>query len=202
MLISFGGYEANAGAYSGILQTADALPESQYRLGVETFVSFDGGGQFNALAHLDYGLLESISLLTLAGSGSAEFQGGAGAKWNIFPDASQQIAFSVTGLGKFVRSGVGFMVLEIYPTVSKALDSSRAQFIPYASIQPSLVLYSDTYDIPWNLVVGTQVKPTSWRHLRISGEVGVNLRHSVSYVSILATIDLNRLAHINDMTLP
>jgi hypothetical protein len=196
------GRDVFAGPYSGIAETAEALPTAHWQVGFEPFIAFNGGGMFNAILHLNYGLDESIELKSVLGTGGAEAQLGAGAKWNILPDVEGQVAVSVSVWAKYIHDGQNIFLIEGYPEVSKRFDVSGWKLTPYGAFQVDGLFAKGASTVPLNVSFGSRVTPAGWQTVSFLGEFGISFHRSSHYLSLQVVADLDNLFEWNKDRLP
>ena len=184
---------SDAGPYSGVMETADLVKKDHFRAAFETFIAFNHGGQFNPILHAGYAFDDRFDVQAVMGTGAAEFQFGGGGKWQILPDVSGQVAFSVAGLVKFVHSNQSIFLLEFYPVVSKQFHIHETAVTPYAAFQVDGLFTSGSSTAPLNLTFGSRVVPPDWKTFQLFGEFGISLHDSSHYMGLQIAMEVDDL---------
>ncbi len=176
-------------AYYEVLDTGEVLPKGQYKLTGETQLLTNPGG-VNIGAIIDAGFQEEFGARVIAGFGRTDYFFSGMFKWVPIPDVENQPALGFNAglvFGKWYDATE--LTFRAEPLVSKKFTLESTTLTPYASTPIGIRLRnSNTQDtttyITWQLALGTQVQVERWKNLQFIGEVGLDLSHSFSYISV------------------
>jgi hypothetical protein len=177
-----------AQAYFSTMDTGEILPTGQYKLGVEPQYISDPGG-LNVNSFFDAGVSEDSNIRVVAGVGSVSFNTGLFYKWVPIPDYGDQPALGIMAGGTWARyRNENYPSLRFHPIVSKAFEGGIGKFTPYASLPFGITAGPNKNTFPFQLVAGTDWKPTFFEKIHFMTEIGLNLNEAFSYISFAGVI--------------
>ena len=179
-------------AYLTILESGEPLTRSEMHIGfAPQFLTGDTAGS-NGGVTLRTGLDEGRDFSLQVGGGKVQFWTTLATRWIPIPDYRDQPAiglrFDVT-MARMSDSNTG--VLRAAPFVSKRFKTDVGYLEPYAYLPLGMTLQNGTYDNVSSLTLGSQLMLEDLRPIFFYGEVGLNLKNSVSYftIGIFSTFD-------------
>ncbi len=176
-------------AYYDVLDNAEVLEPGKFKLtGATQALTSTGGGNLDAI--IDAGIQQDFGLRGIVGVGTTDYSLGAMVKWIPIPDVENQpaVGFNVGLLyGKW--HDAKDLTFRFEPLVSKKFVMEQVTLTPYASLPLGLVTRNSSTQntdsqIAWQFVAGSQVQIEKWKNLQFIGEVGVDLDHSLSHISV------------------
>ena len=174
-----------AHAYYSTMDTGELVNRDAWKAMLEAqgvFNRYDGA---NVVGHAETGLTPESSVEGLLGFGTTDYQLGGFYKFVPFPDVEGQPALG--GKAGFILAHVDHKEeasFRFHPLISKQLDTDIGKVTPYASIPFGITIRgSDTY-CPVQIEAGAEWKIPDNENFRVSGELGINLNKSFSYISI------------------
>lgn len=182
-----------AWAYYDILDTGEILPSGNYRLLGGAQLLTDRGG-FNVNTAIDAGFREEFGLRGILGFGSTDVFAGGYFKWIPIPDIEGQPAMGArAGVLYGKDGGTRDLSFRLEPMISKKFAVGSAFLTPYASLPMGINAHdsengSNKTEITWQLVAGSQMQFERWKKLQFMAEIGVDLQHALSHVSLAAVL--------------
>ena len=180
-----------AHAYYDVLDNGEIQKEGTYKLlgGLQMLTS-DGGA--NAEGTFEMGFQDEFGLRTSFGFGATDVFFGGLFKWMPIPDIEGQPAIGFNAGLLYASDGdARDLTFRFEPLVSKKFHTESVTFTPYASLPIGLRTrdsesLSNSSKMTWQLVGGTQLQVEKWKRLQFLGEVGVDLDHALSHISVAA----------------
>lgn len=191
-VVALGFLSSPCWAYYDVLDTGEVMQKGKYKLTADTqLLTSTGGGNVGVIA--DAGIQEEYGLRAIAGLGRTDYFFGGLFKWMPIPDIQNQPAVGFNaGLLYAKWYDNRDLTFRFEPLVSKKFSLEQVIITPYGSIPLGLRtrssnVNSDTgTDIAWQFVVGSQLQIEKWKNLQFMGEVGLELDHSLSHISVAA----------------
>ena len=179
---------APAHAYYSTIDTGDLVAPGHYQAGLEVQGVMNNHPGANVVGRVDTGIDDSSSIRGILGFGKVDFQLGGMYKLIPFPDTASQPAmgFEAGALIARVDGGETQVSLRFHPLISKRLESEIGNITPYGSIPFGLTFGNNGVFIPSQFVVGVELRPLNLPNLSLFAELGLQMTHSFSYVSIAA----------------
>lgn len=173
-------------SYLTTLESGEVLPLSDKRFElIPQIITSDSSG-LNVDVAYNTAWKEDMSSRFQVGSGKMDIHLGGSFKWIPFPDVKQQPAIGVRGSLWYARyKDENYMTFSGAPLVSKKVEQEVGLFVPYVSIPINYTLNRQRNYFSQQFVIGTEffsprAKDWSW-----SGELGLNLKDSYSYIAFL-----------------
>lgn len=183
LLLNLASSEANA--YMTIGESGELPAAGNYQLGAETqFITNDVGGTALDL-YLDTLLTDSSSYRMHLGFGSIDFSLGASFKYIPFPDVDKQPAIGLRAAAWYARvKDSNNISASAGPLVSKKYGVEFGTLIPYVCVPVTATSTKDRNFLATQFVIGTELLHEKAQSVHFTGELGINLRDSYSYISL------------------
>jgi hypothetical protein len=184
-------FSAPAWAYYDVLDNGEILAPGRYKVTGGLQALTDRGG-LNAGAIFDAGFGDEFGARGLVGIGDTDISFGGLFKWMPIPDIENQPAIGFNaGLLYAKDADVRDITFRFEPLVSKKIVVNQSAWTPYASLPIGLRsrdsdASSNHSDVTWQLVAGTQLQLEQWKELQFIAEIGADLDHALSHVSVAA----------------
>ena len=178
-------------AYYDVLDNGEILQSGHYKFtaGLQTLTS---SGGLNMGLMFDAGFQEEYGIRILGGLGKTDYYTGGLFKWMPIPDIEGQpaIGFNV-GLVYAKWNDNRDLTFRFEPLVSKKFEMESVTLTPYGSLPLGLrTRNSDVNEagsaVTWQLVAGSQLQIEKWKNLQFMGEIGLELEHAFSHISLAA----------------
>jgi hypothetical protein len=174
-----------AQAYYSTMDTGELVAPGAIRATLEPqyiFNRYEGG---NVIARAASGINESSSFEGLLGFGEIDYQFGGFYKFIPFPDVEGQPAIGgKVGVLVARANHQNEVSFRAHPLISKQLDTEFGKVTPYASLPFGVTTRDNETFVPVQLAAGAEWKIPDNESFRIMAELGINLNHSFSYLSL------------------
>jgi hypothetical protein len=182
-------------AYLDVLDTGEIIPEQTYKMTTGLQALTDRGG-INLDARFDVGFREEFGGRVLVGFGKTDYYFGGLFKWIPVPDIEGQPAIGFNLGLIYARDGnLQDLTFRFEPLISKRFTLDGAYLTPYASIpigirnrDSSNRQVDQTTRVAGQVVVGSQLQVEKWSKLQFIAEVGADLNHALSHISVAAIL--------------
>ncbi len=189
-----GSFSSVSMAYLTVGESAEIQSAHINKAGLEPQIRLSDGGGLNLTGFFDRVLSESSSFRAHVGVGDTDFYTGASLKYIPFPDVDQQPAMGGRVGAIFGREGSeNFYTFRFEPLVSKKFDSPHGLFTPYGSIPIMFTNYKSKTETQVQLTGGVEYSTPELPKLLFSGELGMNMKDSISYIAASVTMYLDDL---------
>lgn len=182
-------------AVAGVFNIPEFVEYKSWALGMEPEVTLSTYGNTNNSGIADtfkftYGIspLSNLQVGMGEGSGSKGFRTGATYTFDFIPDLEGQLGAGLALQAYYykLKGSYGQTEATIYPYLHKmikngAAKESDAAYDPFIALPFGEAFYNSTYRSIWQLVVGASLK--SSEHFAITGEIGISLKDTDSYIS-------------------
>ena len=176
-----------ASAFMGVGETAEIIPQGQYRIGFAPQLYMGNGGGVDVGAYLDMNIDTSINSRFELGSGVTQFWASGSLKWVPFPDYERQPAIGGRAVLMYVRdNNQNFFNTQITPIVSKKYDTKIGRMIPYAGL-PFTFIYENSVD---NFVISKLCFGSEWevkKDFQTGAELSIDLYNGSTTYGFTAT---------------
>ncbi len=181
-------------AYLTVGESAEVNPTHIYKAGIEPQIRLSDGGGLNLTGFFDRVINDSSSFRVHAGVGDTDFYTGASYKLIPYPDFNDQPAMGGRVSAIFGREGSeNFYTFRVEPLISKKFDSPHGLFTPYGAIPLMFTNYKSKTETQVQLTGGVEYSNPQLPKLVFTGELGLNIKDSISYVSASVTMFLDDL---------
>lgn len=168
-----------ASAYMTVAESAEIVPENQYRLSMEPQFNY-----YNFNAHFDTGVAEDAQVRLSAGFGAGNYHFDFFYKRTPIPDYESQPAIGYKIGALFAKdNNLSIVTPTFCPLISKNIMINKDRWTPYVSLPIGVSVYQSTSTTPVHFVTGVEFVPTSVENMQFGGELGFNVKDSFSYVS-------------------
>jgi hypothetical protein len=186
----------NAGVGTSLMQTANVLEPGTFQGKIQGDLIFNRGGGFNISPHLGFGIIEHfVDLDTYVGTGTTDFQVGALAKYNLFPDIPEQVGVALNlglgfqrdsiRIGPDVRLPINSVLFTFGILASKEMTTDFGSMAPYGSFQFEGLVRNQNQPstVPLSLILGSawKFKEINWGFF---SEANVNVNESFWALSL------------------
>lgn len=180
----------NSMAYYTTMDTADLVPEGQYKVGAELQFITSGDSGVNALGRFDGRLNDESGYRAEVGFGVTDLQAAGYYKWSPIPDTGKQPGIALMGGLSFARnSSINDLSVRAIPIVSKKFRAELGDFTPYASLPISIQSIDGETNLPIQLTFGSQLKTGHFDNIVFMGEISFNLKDAFTYFSLGVVIN-------------
>lgn len=178
--------QPGAHAYLTVLESGELVPIKLNRIGVIPQIVTTEGSGFNADISLDSGWSEATSSRVSLGAGKMDIHLGGSVKWVPYPDVAQQPALGVRGSVWYARyKEANFFTFSAAPLMSKKVAYAQGLFVPYVALPINYTLNQEKNFFSQQFVIGSEFKSPTYPLTTFSGELGVNLKDSYSFIAFL-----------------
>jgi len=192
-LVVFWGNLPKADAFAPVLESGELVKASHYQVGLNPAIYTQSGGGIQMNIFLDGHLGEGLSYRALMGTGTYDFLGQGTVKYVPFPDVDHQPAIGIRG-GFFLarKDSVNSFGIEVTPLVSKMLRTNEGPIVPYVAV-PLRWVSAKTNFVSTTAAFGCEWFPASIQDYYFTGEIGLELKDSSSYLAVGATLPFDKL---------
>lgn len=176
-------------AYAGVFDTPQFVQPGEFALGFEPEITFTDGGGVAGNVRYTQGLsdLNNLNVILGTGGGPRRFRVGGNVTFDFFPDIDKQPGIGVAVQGIYYRLHIndmdsGQFELTGIPYIHKAFISNGQEVQPFFALPVGIAFNGGNYNGLTQAVIGVLYKQSD--HVRFSTELGFNINHSETYLSV------------------
>lgn len=178
------------GSFLTLSESAEIVPEGNYRLGIAPQLRMSDGGGFNAGFYVDGFLHDAMNWRAMIGGGNTDFFAQGSIKWIPFPDYDRQPAMGGRATLFYARdSEVDFTGLQLAPMLSKNLSTEWGTMTPYVGLPISFISTKNSTVTALQLALGSELDLEKDR--QIGAEFNLNLNDAVTSLTVYFTFSFD-----------